>query len=163
MERRTLVMSVGTAVLTTVGGCLETRERDIDQQNTGNEANSSSKADTGTSKKEDGPRCSFHVELLENPPENAPVVSVREKQLTEVKVIERVFDKARDSERTTKRSMRRSGRYEQFAVIPDSDEEFEAAQTALEPLPEYDNSDYPPGVYLQKGNITAAIAEDCAT
>ncbi|WP_247005133.1 hypothetical protein [Halosolutus gelatinilyticus] len=109
--------------------------------------------------------CFFHVEIIEDPPKDAPVVSAEEKQLFEVAIIRRIFEKATDPDKDHGTAIGQKGEYEQFTVNPKSAEEFEEGEEVLDSLPDYENLDYPAGVYIYFDNyqIVAVIAIGCET
>ena len=107
--------------------------------------------------------CSFHVELVDAPPTDAPILSAEERQLLEISIIRRIFEKATAPNKNFPEARRRGGEFEQFSVDPDSTEELKEARNALGSLPTYDNPDYPPGVYVESEGVIAAVAEDCVT
>jgi len=61
--------------------------------------------------------------------------------------------------------LRGGGEYEQFSVVPESTDEFEEAKATLKSLPQYDNTDYPSGLYVksESDEIVVAIVEQCQT
>ncbi|OVE85893.1 hypothetical protein [Natronolimnobius baerhuensis] len=167
MNRRRQLIGLGTTVSLALAGCIgETDETepaqqvDDDSEQSVNETESESVADDDES---GSPACSFHIELLDDPPEDAPVASATEHDLLEVSLLERMFAEATEPDADHSTARRRGGEYDQFNLEPSSTAEQEAARDALEPFPNYSNTDYPPGVYVTHGGITAAITEDCVT
>ncbi|QCW03777.1 hypothetical protein [Natrinema pallidum] len=128
-----------------------------EQPNNSNESNSDQNNNSNQL------RCSFHVELLKDSPEDAPIISANEKELMEVNIIKRIFNIATDKDRDLEKITRPSGKYEQFSVDPNSKEELKEGRNSLESLPRYQNEDYPLGVYVESDGIIAAITEDCLT
>lgn len=168
MNRRRHLVGLGTTVSLALAGCIgETDETEpaqqvdeADSEQSANESESESVADDDES---GPPACSFHVELLDDPPEDAPVVSATEHDLLEVSLLERIFAEATDPDADHSTARRRGGEYEQFNLEPTSTAEQEATRDALEPFSDYSNTGYPPGVYVKHDGITAAITEDCVT
>ena len=159
MNRRRLLIGLATGVSSALAGCVaESDERESEQAVDEPESEANDESPDA-----DPPSCWYHVELLDDPPEDAPVVSATEHDLLEVSLLERIFDKATDPDADHARSHRPSGRYEQFSVSKNSTAELEAARTALDSLPRYRDTDYPPGVYVENNGTVAAIAESCLT
>lgn len=163
MKRRTLLTTTGIAVTLPLAGYLA----GDDNPNTGTDDGESTHSNPDS--EDDGRKhiqlpCSLEVAIVEEPPEDVSVVSAEETQLLDVAIIERVIEKA-TSETEFGTAKRRSGEYEQFSVPPESASEFEAARSALEDVPSYDNPDYPPGVYVTTDSIeiVVAITEVCLT
>lgn len=167
MKRRMVISSTILAI--SFAGCLDNTENGDSEESSNDSArsnvdnNSSEEHENKDRRNEDKMKCSFYVEIVENPPKDATVVSAKEHQLMEINVIKNVFHRARDPDEDFSISKRRGGEFEYFIMEPDSYEKNKEAREALDSLPNFRSNDYPSGVYIEDGNITVAIAEDCVT
>lgn len=168
MQRRQIVTCAGLALCPALGGCLdsavpENGDGGIEdgEGNTG-ESEDDEPADE-RNEGDDRAACSFAVEVFEDPPDDAQIVAEDDERLEGVRTIERILEAAADSHADRNTVTRRSGTYEQFTVAPESNDEFEETEVALEQLPRYDDPEYPPGAYVTDGEIVVAIAGQCPT
>lgn len=161
MNRRQALTPIGVAFASAFAGCLG----NISGTASENEDDDDNSANSGhDGEMEDNPSgCSFNVEIVEDPPDDASLVIAEDENLREIEIIDRILEEATDSEKQHGTVTRGSGEYEQFSVIPESTEEFESAETTLESLPRYDDPDYPSGVYVKSEDdeIVVAIVDQC--
>lgn len=161
MKRRTVITSALLSV--SVVGCLENTENEDTEKSSNNSTELHADDNITERNEERNMNCSFYIEIVDNPPKEAPIKSAKEHQLIEVSVIEEIFNRATDPDRDFEKSKRPSGEYEYFIVNPDTDEEMKEAMDALDALPKYRNDDYPSGSYIEKDGVVVAITEDCVT
>ncbi|UTF52411.1 hypothetical protein [Natronosalvus rutilus] len=163
MNRRQALTFTGVAFASAFAGCLgnisgTTPENEDDDNNSANSGHDAEMEDNPSG-------CSFNVEIVEDPPDDALLVIAEDENLREIEIIDRIFEEATNSEKQHGTVTRGSGEYEQFSVVPESTDEFEEAKATLKSLPQYDNPVYPSGVYVksESDEIVVAIVEQCQT
>ncbi|QCS44534.1 hypothetical protein [Natrinema versiforme] len=93
MNRRQILGSTGVGLLPFFAGCLTAND---ETETPTREENNNSTETNGT---EETPQlsCSLHIEILEEPPEDAQIVSAEEEHLLAIGSIKRIFEKATTS------------------------------------------------------------------
>lgn len=174
--RRDVLIASGSS-LAWLSGCLNTGPTDEDARTRATDANGTNSttrtmADNSNDEREhpgtdreadESIRCSVSGEVVTDVPSDVPVVASSTVNISETPVLERVFDAANSADADTTTVQRPSGEYEKVTVTPDSVAEEDAAREELQRHPQYDNPDYPAGVYIDDGDLTLAVYMVCLT